>query len=282
MILEKKDVELASAEYMAFKAEIVGISKISKPLWQSFYLAISAGIFISIAFVFYTTVTTGAEGVAYGLIKFIGGLAFTLGLILVIICGGELFTSSVLILVAWANCRVSTIQLLRNWLVVYAGNIVGAFLFVLLIWFAQQHLVNNGAWGVNAMKIAQHKIHYSFGQALALGILCNVMVCLAVWMTYACKSIADKILVMLLPISMFVASGFEHCIANVFMVPLGIVIKTFSSAEFWYLTQSTPELFADLTLSNFIFNNLIPVTVGNVIGGALIGLAYWKIYLRLK
>jgi len=277
--LEKMTI---SPEDMAIKAEALGIAKVSKPLWQSFYLAITAGIFIAIAFVFYTTVTTGSEGMPYGLVKFVGGIAFSLGLILVVVCGGELFTSSTLSLIARANNHISTFQVLKNWLVVYAGNAFGALFLVLLIWLAQQHLVNNGAWGINAMKIAQHKIHHSFIQALALGILCNVMVCLAIWMAFACKSVTDKVIVMLLPISMFVASGFEHCIANLFMIPMGIIIKTFASAEFWSLTSSSPELFSDLTFANFILNNLIPVSIGNIIGGALVGLAYWQIYLRLN
>jgi formate transporter len=282
VILENNKANGLSPEEMARKAEALGIAKVSKPLLQSFYLAIMAGVFIAIAFVFYTTVTTGSEGMPYGLIKFVGGIAFSLGLILVVVCGGELFTSSTLTLIARANKHISTSQVLRNWVVVYVGNAFGALFLVLLIWLAQQHLVNNGAWGMNAMSIAQHKIHYSFTQAVVLGMLCNMMVCLAIWMAFACKSVTDKVIVMLLPISMFVASGFEHCIANLFMVPMGIVIRTFASAEFWSLAHSSPELFNDLTLSNFIVNNLIPVTIGNIIGGALVGLAYWQIYLRLN
>ncbi len=274
--------EAVSPEQMAIHAEALGISKVSKSRWQSFYLAITAGAFIAIAFVFYTTVTTGSAGMLYGLVKFVGGIAFSLGLILVVVCGGELFTSSTLTLIARANNHISTSQVLKHWLVVYVGNALGAVFLVLLIWLAQQHLVNSGAWGINAMSIAQHKVHHNFSQAVALGILCNMMVCLAIWMAFACKSVTDKVIVMLLPISMFVASGFEHCIANLFMIPLGIIIKTFASAEFWSLTNSSPELFADLTFTNFIVNNLIPVTIGNIIGGALIGLAYWQIYLRLN
>jgi formate transporter len=280
--LENNNANGISPEEMAMKAEALGIVKVSKPLWQSFYLSITAGVFIAIAFVFYTTVTTGSEGMPYGLIKFIGGIAFSLGLILVVVCGSELFTSSTLTLIARANKHISTSQVLKNWLVVYVGNALGAIFIVLLIWLAQQHFVEEGAWGVNAMSIAQHKIHHSFTQAVALGILCNVMVCLAILMAFTCKSVTDKVIVMLLPISMFVASGFEHCIANLFMIPLGIIIKTFASAEFWSLSQGSPELFNDLTFTNFVVNNLIPVTIGNIIGGALIGLAYWKIYLSLN
>lgn len=266
---------------MAHKAEEMGVNKATKDPVQSFYLAITAGVFISIAFVFYTTVTTGAGEMPYGMAKLIGGLAFSLGLILVVICGGELFTSSVLTTVARASGRITTPQLLRNWVAVYLGNMVGAFFFVVMIWLAQQHMTGNGAWGINAMKIAQYKLHHSFGQAVALGVLCNLMVCLAVWMTFSCRSATDKILVMLLPIAMFVASGFEHSIANMFMIPMGIVISNFAGPEFWIATEHVPAEFADLTMSHFIFNNLIPVTLGNIIGGGfLVGMTYWVLHRR--
>ncbi len=160
---------------------------------------------------------------------------------------------------------------------------LGAFFFVGMIWFAQQHLFGNGAWGINAMKISQHKLHHEFGQAVALGVLCNLMVCLAIWMTFSCRSATDKIMVMLLPIAKFVASGFEHSIANMFMIPMGIVIRVFAGPEFWAVTGHNPSEFADLTVSHFIFKNLIPVTLGNTIGGGfLVGMTYWVIHRRSK
>ncbi|WP_102319181.1 formate transporter FocA [Enterovibrio norvegicus] len=266
---------------MAQKAEDVGVYKATKAPFQSFILAITAGVFISIAFVFYTTVTAGASDAPWGLVKFVGGIAFSLGLILVVVCGGELFTSTVLTTVAKANNRITWAQLGRNWVTVYFGNMVGALFFVVMIWLAGQHLSGNGDWGINAMKIAQHKLHHTFVQAVVLGTLCNLMVCLAVWMTYSCRSVADKILVMMLPVAMFVAAGFEHSIANMFMVPMGIVINNFASPEFWAATGYSAADFADLTVSNFILNNLIPVTIGNIIGGGLlVGMTYWLIHLR--
>lgn len=271
------DAHLPTA--MALKAEDVGVYKATKNPLQSFYLAITGGIFISIAFVFYTTVTTGSGDMPYGMAKLIGGLVFSLGLILVVICGAELFTSSVLTMVARASGRITTLQLVYNWVVVYLGNMLGAVFFVLLIWFAQQHMAGNGAWGINAMTIAQHKLHHSFSQAVALGILCNLLVCLAIWMTYSCRSTTDKVIVLLLPITMFVASGFEHSIANMFMIPMAIVIKVFASAEFWAATGYSPTDFADLSMLSFIYNNLIPVTLGNIIGGGvLVGMTYWRIH----
>ncbi|ODA31418.1 formate transporter FocA [Veronia pacifica] len=266
---------------MAKKAEDVGVYKATKSPFQSFILAITAGIFISIAFVFYTTVTTGSEDMPFGMAKFVGGLAFSLGLILVVICGGELFTSTVLTSVAKASNRISWQQLGRNWLTVYVGNMFGACFFVALIWLAGQHMAGQGGWGINAMKIAQHKLHHGFIQAVVLGTLCNLMVCLAIWMTFSCRTVTDKILCMMLPVSMFVASGFEHSIANMFMIPMAIVIKSFAGPEFWAASGHTVAEFSDLTVPHFIFNNLIPVTIGNIIGGGLlVGMTYWLIYRR--
>ncbi|MGL5290531.1 MAG: formate transporter FocA [Vibrionaceae bacterium] len=266
---------------MADKAENVGVYKATKKPMQTFFLAITAGMFISIAFVFYTTVTTGGGAMPYGVSKLLGGLAFSLGLILVVVCGGELFTSTVLTTVAKASSRITWGQLARNWCNVYLGNMVGAFFFVTLIWLAGQHLTADGQWGINAMKIAQHKLHHSFIQAVVLGTLCNLMVCLAVWMTFSCRSVADKVLVMLLPVAMFVACGFEHSIANMFMIPMGIAIHAFASPEFWAQTGYAPAQFADLTINNFLSANLLPVTIGNIIGGGLlVGMTYWMIFRR--
>ena len=283
MKIQDFSFEALTPPEMAAKAEDVGVVKATKEPLQAFYLAIMAGVFISIAFVFYTTVTTGAEGIPYGIIKTVGGLFFSLGLILVVVCGGELFTSSVLTTVACASGRISVAQLLKNWGVVYLGNFFGAAFFVAIIWFAQQHMIHEGAWGINALRIASHKLQYSFSQAVALGILCNLLVCLATWMTFSCRSTTDKILVMILPVSMFVASGFEHSIANMFMIPLGIVIKTFASPEFWVVTGQNPAEFAELTVNGFVFRNLIPVTLGNIIGGGLlVGMTNWVVHRRKK
>ncbi|MDX2320404.1 MAG: formate transporter FocA [Moritella sp.] len=266
---------------LLIKAESVGVAKATKSHKQAFMLAITAGVFISIAFAFYTTVTTGTTDVAYGLKKFMGGFAFSLGLLLVVVCGGELFTSSILTIIARANNKITTAQLAKNWAVVYAGNFIGCIFFVMLMILAKQHLVADGAWGINAMKIAQHKLHHTFIQAVTLGILANLLVCLGVWMSFAARSITDKFVAVALPVSMFVASGYEHSIANMFMIPLGYVIANFSGPEFWLVTGANPADFTDLTLSNFVFNNLIPVTIGNIIGGGvLVGLTYWAIYCK--
>ncbi|NLS56438.1 formate transporter FocA [Hafnia alvei] len=266
---------------MAKVAEDAGVYKATKHPLKTFYLAITAGVFISIAFVFYITATTGTAGVPFGFAKLVGGICFSLGLMLVVVCGADLFTSTVLIVVAKASGRITWRQLGLNWLNVYVGNLIGALFFVALMWFAGEHMTANGAWGLNVLQTADHKLHHTFVEAVCLGILANLMVCLAVWMSYSGRSLMDKMFAMVLPVAMFVASGFEHSIANMFMIPLGIVIKNFAAPEFWQAIGTAPEQFSNLTVSHFITDNLIPVTIGNIIGGGLlVGLTYWVIYLR--
>lgn len=252
-----------------------GVTKLEKSFAKSFTLAIFAGAFIAIAFVFYTTVTTGSADAPWGIMKLAGGFAFSLGLVLVVICGGELFTSTVLSSVAWTQGLFSTKALVKCWVRVYLGNFVGAMLILGLVILAKMHLLDGGAWGINALQIAQHKLHHSWGQAFALGVLCNLLVCLGIWMTFTSKDILTKTILLILPVAMFVSSGFEHSIANLFMVPLGIAINILSPASFLETHGFAANAFADLTLSHFIINNLIPVTIGNIVGGAsLIALAY--------
>jgi len=266
---------------MAKVAEDAGIYKATKHPFTTFFLAINAGVFISIAFVFYITATTGSGAMPYGIAKLIGGICFSLGLMLVVVCGADLFTSTVLIVVAKASGRISWGQLARNWINVYAGNLAGALFFVALMWFAGQHMVANGAWGLNVLETADHKMHHTFIEAVCLGTLANLLVCLAVWMSYSGRSLTDKLVVMILPVGMFVASGFEHSIANMFLIPYAITIRDFATPEFWQAAGTTAAQFHSLTVSNFILHNLIPVTIGNIIGGGvLVGLTYWVIYLR--
>lgn len=266
---------------MAKVAEEAGIYKATKHPFTTFFLAINAGVFISIAFVFYITATTGSGAMPYGIAKLIGGICFSLGLMLVVVCGADLFTSTVLIVVAKASGRISWGQLARNWFNVYAGNLAGALFFVALMWFAGQHMVANGAWGLNVLETADHKMHHTFIEAVCLGTLANLLVCLAVWMSYSGRSLTDKLAVMILPVGMFVASGFEHSIANMFLIPYAITIRDFATPEFWQAAGTTAAHFHALTVSNFILHNLIPVTIGNIIGGGvLVGLTYWVIYLR--
>ena len=261
-------------EAIAAVAEDITYGKATKPAAKTFMLAITAGAFIAIAFVFYITV------LATGGSKLAGGVCFALGLILCVILGGELFTSTTLTLVARAANRITWSQMLKNWAIVYFGNLIGGLIMVALIMLSSQYMNTSGQWGLTALNVAQHKIHHTFVEAVALGILCNLMVCLAAWMAFGGRTMTDKALIMILPVAMFVASGFEHSIANMFMIPVGIAIQTFAGPEFWQAISADPATYADLTIGHFIVNNLIPVTIGNIIGGGMIGLTYWFIFRR--
>lgn len=259
------------------EAEHYGCVKVAKSPMKSFGLAMFAGAFIALAFVFYITVTTGSDA-SWGTTRLIGGLAFSLGLMLVVICGAELFTSTVLTTLAWAQRKVSLGEMLGCWCRVYLGNLAGALVMLALIMIAGMYQLDGGHWGLNALKIAQHKIHHNWAQAFVLGILCNMLVCLGVWMTFASKEAMARSMMLILPVAMFVSSGFEHCIANMFMVPLGIAIAHIASPEFFHALGVSQSQFADLTVWQFITANLIPVTLGNIVGGGvIIGLGHWFI-----
>ncbi|OOF64265.1 formate transporter FocA [Rodentibacter sp. Ppn85] len=265
---QSSSVALSSAE-ATIVAENAAAYKAQKKTFLSFMSGISAGACIALAFVFYTTTQTGTSSVAWGLSKLVGGLVFSIGVIMVVILGSELFTSSTLTIIARAGKKISTAQMLRNWVAVYFGNFAGSLIIVALIWFGGQTMAANSQWGLTILNTAQHKIHHTWFEAFNLGILCNIMVCVAVWMSYSGKTVTDKAFIMILPIGLFVASGFEHCVANMFMIPLGIITAQFSSVEFWQQLGIEQVVYADLTLSSFIFKNLIPVTLGNIIGGGL-------------
>lgn len=275
-----KIVDSFSPAQMTQIAEDIGNYKLNKHPYSTILSAIIAGVFISIAFVFYITVTTGTATVAFGLAKLVGGICFSLGLMLVVCCGSDLFTSTVLTILPRMTHKVSWMRMIRNWILVYIGNFIGAILFVAVIWFSGQYMVANGLWGLNVLQTADHKLHHTFIEAVFLGLLANLMVCLAAWMSYAGRSLLDKMLIMVLPVAMFVASGFEHSIANMFMIPMGIVINNFASPEFWLSVGVSPDEFKALTVEHFVFNNLIPVTIGNILGGLAVALPYWALYLR--
>lgn len=284
-IMSDSDINLISTEQkiekeqsLLHKAEAFGVEKVNNSFFRSFSLAIYAGMFISLAFVFYISVTTGSGSAPWGIIRLVGGIAFSLGLMLVIVCGGELFTSTVLSTVGWAQGRFSTCQLLKCWGRVYLGNLVGAMILLALIMMAKMYLLDGGEWGIHAMKIAQSKLEHDWSQAFALGILCNFLVCLATWMAFTSKETVGKSLLLILPVAMFVSSGFEHSIANMFMVPLGLAIKAVSDPSFYVAHGYLASDFDHLTFYNFIIHNLIPVTLGNIVGGGvLVGLGYWSI-----
>lgn len=267
---------------MAIKAEDIGVKK-ARMGWRSmFVLAVMAGAFIALGAVFATTITAGAaDKLPYGIVRLLSGLAFCLGLILVVVAGAELFTGNNLIVMAWADKRVSLAQLLRNWTIVYIGNFVGSMATAELMFLTKQYVLGNGAIGLNILSIANSKSHLDFVQAVALGIMCNALVCLAVWLCYSARTTTDKILSIIFPITAFVAAGFEHSIANMYFIPIGLFVKAGAPASFWETIGKTAADYPYLTWSNFFLVNLVPVTIGNIIGGsAMVGLVYWFIYIR--
>ncbi len=264
---------------VADRLQSIGVTKAKMPFNKMMMLAILAGVFISFGAMYYTVVMT-EPSTAWGASKMLGGIAFSLGFILVVIAGAELFTGNNLIVMAWANSLISTMQILRNWLLVYLGNAIGALITLWFVYLSGYLEGHHYQVGVTAMNIALHKVDHTFVEGFFLGVFCNALVCLASWMTYAARSVTDKILAIIMPISAFVAMGFEHCIANMFMIPLGILAKL--NPDILYKSSLSEEQIALLDMSGFL-NNVIPVTLGNIVGGAgLIAFAYYVIYLRGK
>jgi formate/nitrite transporter len=241
-------------------------------------LAVLAGAFIAMGASFFTTVTT-ATSLGFGPTRILGGMAFSLGLILVVMAGAELFTGNNLMVMAWAGGKLSLWRLFRAWGIVYAGNFVGALATVGLVYLSGQWRFADHDVGANALRIANSKVNLDIGEAFFLGVLCNGLVCLAVWLTYSARTNFDKAIGVLFPITAFVASGFEHSIANMYFIPLGILLR--GDADVQAAAGQTSASLADLDWFHFLVSNLLPVTAGNVVGGGvLVGLVYWFIYRR--
>lgn len=263
---------------MAQRAEYIGVRKAEMPVLTTLVLAVLAGAFIGLGAVFATTVAAGTSGVLpYGLARLLTGIAFCLGLILVVVGGAELFTGNNLIVMAWASGKTSTVALLRNWGLVYLGNFIGSIGTAILVFLSRQYTFGGGAVGTTALGIAVAKVNLNFIQAFALGVLCNALVCLAIWMSFSARSTIDKIAVILFPITAFVAAGFEHSVANMYFVPVGLMVKTLDPA----FALGTGLDLSRLTWQDFLLHNLVPVTLGNIIGGSvLVAVVYWFVFLR--
>ena len=280
---------------MATRAEYLGVRKAEMPVFSMLMLSVLAGAFISLGAIFATTVAAGgmsvtaadgtlafSTGLPYGLTRLLTGLVFCLGLVLVIVGGAELFTGNNLIVMAWASGKVSGRALLRNWVIVYAGNFFGSIATAALMLFSKQYTFGSDAVGITALKIAIAKCELGFMQAIALGVLCNALVCLAVWLTYSARTTIDKIVSIIFPITAFVAAGFEHSVANMYFIPYALLVKSFDPVYMAKVGEKVSNLEA-LTWKAFFINNLIPVTIGNIIGGAvLVAAIYWIIFLREK
>ena len=280
---------------MATRAEYLGVRKAEMPAFTMFMLSLLAGAFISLGAIFATTVSAGSmpvttadgavaytTGLPFGVTRLLSGLVFCLGLILVVVGGAELFTGNNLIVMAWANGKVTGRALLRNWAIVYLGNFVASIATAALMFFTKQYTFGANAVGLTALRIAVAKCDFSFVQAVALGILCNALVCLAVWLTYSARTTIDKILAIIFPITAFVTAGFEHSVANMYFIPIGLFIKDFDPQFMAAVGDRVPNLEL-LTWQAFFIKNLIPVTIGNIIGGAvLVAAIYWVVFLRDK
>jgi len=268
---------------MAEMAEHIGAAKARLDVLSLLTLAVLAGAFIALGAVFMTTTMAGAGGVLpYGLVRLLGGLVFSLGLILVVVGGAELFTGNNLMVMAWAGRLIGAGALLRAWALVYCGNFVGGVATAVLVFLSGQYRFGDGSVGLTALSIAQAKSVLPFFEALVLGILCNVLVCLAVWLSYSARTVPGKILAIVPPIAAFVTAGFEHSVANMYLLPLALLIKAGAPADFWQAIAAAPADYPELTLAAAAMN-LIPVTIGNLIGGGvLVGAVYWFVYLRQR
>jgi formate transporter len=240
----------------------VGVRKATMPVIQTTMLGVLAGAFIAFGAMHFTLVMTGTA-LGFGPARLLGGLAFSLGLILVVVGGAELFTGNNLIVMAWAERKITTLQLLRNWGLVYLANLAGAVGTALMVHWSGTLALGDGAVAATAVRLAEAKIALSFGEAFFRGVLCNILVCLAVWLCFAAHDVASKVLAIVFPISAFVALGFEHSVANMYLIPIA-----------WLAGAET------ITWAGFV-GNLVPVTLGNIVGGGVfVAAVYWLIYLR--
>jgi formate transporter len=276
-LIKKSSPDCLPPAEIASKAKTIGINKATFPSLNTILLGILAGVFIGLGAMLCTVVTTNI-GLGFGLAKLIGGLVFCLGLILVVLAGAELFTGNNLLTMAWLSGKIKFTQLLKNWTIVYFANFIGALSLVFLMFYTLQWGLNSNAVGTNAIQIANAKVNLSFLTALTRGILCNALVCLAVWLCYSARTLTDKIIAIIFPITAFVAAGFEHSIANMYFIPMGILLA--NQPALVQAAGLTPANLANLNIMGLV-NNLIPVTIGNIIGGGiLIGIVYWTTYLR--
>jgi len=249
---------------IAALVESAGVAKARLPVLQTLALGILAGAFIAFGAMYYTLVMTDS-GLGLGPGRMLGGLAFSLGLVLVVIAGAELFTGNNLIVMAWSSGLISCAQVFRNWGLVYIANFAGAVGCAFIMHWSGSLEIGSGAVAETARNIAISKVSLTVAEAFFRGVLCNILVCLAVWLCYAARTVVGKFVAILLPISAFVALGFEHSVANMYLIPIGML----AGAD-------------GVTVGSFL-GNLLPVTLGNIVGGAgFVALVYWVVYLRRR
>lgn len=259
-LAETLEIDAYAPAQIAERVERAGVAKARLPFLQTFTLGVLAGAFIALGAMFFTLVTTD-PGTGLGPARFLGGIAFSLGLVMVAIAGAELFTGNNLLVMAWVDGRIRLSELARNWAIVYLANLVGAVGMAVLVWLADGLALGQGRVLETAASIARAKVGLGPVEALFRGVLCNLLVCMAVWLSFAAREVTGKILAIVFPIAAFVALGFEHSIANMYLVPVAILHGV-----------------EGVSVGGFLAN-LVPVTIGNVIGGGgLVGLAYWLCY----
>lgn len=263
-------VDAYSPAQIADRVEQAGVAKARLPLLSMLMLGVLAGAFIGLGALYFVIVRSD-PALSFAPKQLLGGIAFSMGLILVIVAGAELFTGNNLLVMAWADGKISTPALLRNWAVVFAGNLIGAGGLALLVFLSHHPDMNGGAIGREYLAIAGAKVEMAFWVAFFRGVLCNALVCLAVWMALAGRSVVDKAIAIVVPISAFVAAGFEHSVANMYFIPMAMLLQDVGGVE-----TATP-----ITWLGFV-RNLAPVLLGNIIGGSvLVGLVYHRIYHHL-
>lgn len=270
-----------SPKEIASRVEAIGVGKANLNLLTKFTLAVLAGVFISFGAILFTFVVHDSR-LSFGLTQLIGGISFCLGLILVVVAGAELFTGNNLLVMAFISQKITLRQLVRNWTIVYIGNFMGALSMVFWIYLTQQWAANSNLVGAKMLLIADAKVNLTFLVAFSRGVLCNALVCLAVWLCMSCRSTTDKILSIIFPVTAFVTLGFEHSVANMYFIPIGMLLKNNAAVleAATILTGKVSE-FSNLTIQGLLVNNLLPVTLGNIAGGGvLVGLVYWFVYLH--
>lgn len=272
MTIEKEDLAVVAPDALApaaieAKAETVGMTKASMPAAKCFVAAMLAGAFIGFGGMYFCTFL-GDPTMPFAAQRMVGGICFCLGLTLVLCCGAELFTGNVLMICAKASGKIPWSGVFRNWSIVWIGNLVGSLLAMAVIYLTNLQGMNGGAVGEAFVSVAAGKVALDPVTLFFKAIMCNVLVCLAVWIGFSGKTVADKVLGLLLPISAFVACGFEHCVANMFFLPMGLVLNSvgFGAA-------------GAITLGGVAYN-LALATLGNIAGGLIVGLAYWFIYRK--
>ena len=259
------ELDAYSPQQIAERIETAGVNKARLPFFAMFALGVCAGGFIGLGGLYYMVVLSDAT-LPFAVTRVLGGVVFSLGLLLVVVAGAELFTGNNLLVMAWADARITTGEMLRNWLIVYVANAVGAIGLAVLVYVSHHGDMNNGAIAAAYVRVATAKVNMPFMEAFFKGTLCNLLVCLAVWIALAGRSVTDKMIAIVLPVSAFVAAGFEHSIANMYFIPLGILLSAGvpGSPDWWGMAA-----------------NLLPVTLGNIAGGSLmVAAVYHLIYNR--